>query len=280
VDAPGTDWVAIPNGLQGHLHYGPLDAKTLAAESANASAVSNELSSEQFTRSYRKGWGQRGTDVVLVQKVEEFAHPSGAADHLSRSKFADQADAAFKGLFATPGLDQGYGASFVQKDGWRSAGVVFTKGNLLFSVIGGSSRPVNTNLLLRQAIQQYIAAPDQTVIPATPPGAPAAPSVQLITLIAGGGALFLLVVSVGVGLAIWLPNRREEREKTLIGSLPTFSPDRRYWWDGGQWVDGTVVAPPMAPRSPDGAHWFDGATWRPVPAVSRALSWPPQMPGK
>ena len=280
IDAPTADWVPIPDGVQGPLTYGPLDAKALAAESGNATAVANELSREQFTRSYRKGWGLRGTDTVLLEKVEEFAHQSGAADHLIRAKYADQTDANFKGLFGTPGLDPAYGASFVQKDGWRSAGIVFTKGNLLFSVIGGSSKPVNTDLLLRQARQQDVAAPDQTVVPESAargsgggsgavklaPGI-SIPRSDLVALIAGGCAVLVLVLAVVVGLAIWLPHRRGKRERAraLTSRLPPFSADRRWWWDGARWQDGTMVAPPAAPRSPDGAHWFDGVGWRPVP---------------
>ena len=44
------------------------------------------------------------------------------------------------------------------------------------------------------------------------------------------------------------------------------SPDGRYWWDGAQWNDCTVVMPPRAQLSPDGTMWWDGARWRPRPA--------------
>jgi len=54
------------------------------------------------------------------------------------------------------------------------------------------------------------------------------------------------------------------------------SPDKRYWWDGREWVDATVRIPPQAQRSPDGRYWWDGASWREVPAVQPAA--PPPAP--
>jgi hypothetical protein len=47
------------------------------------------------------------------------------------------------------------------------------------------------------------------------------------------------------------------------------SDDRRWWWDGEQWVDSALRVPPGARRSDDDQHWWDGMSWRPVPAPER-----------
>jgi hypothetical protein len=54
----------------------------------------------------------------------------------------------------------------------------------------------------------------------------------------------------------------------LAPAVPTttqFSPDRRHWWDGQQWVDAGVRIPAGMLLSPDGSQWHDGESWRPVP---------------
>ncbi len=48
------------------------------------------------------------------------------------------------------------------------------------------------------------------------------------------------------------------------GSL-TWSEDRRYWWDGSNWVDAQTRLPPGAKYSDDQKQWWDGQAWRPVP---------------
>jgi hypothetical protein len=57
---------------------------------------------------------------------------------------------------------------------------------------------------------------------------------------------------------------------------PQLSPDKRYWWDGANWVDTNTRIPPGASVSPDGKYWWDGANWRNMPGAAQAT--PPAPP--
>lgn len=261
-------WVPIPSGVVDGYHYGPLDENTVVGEGPDRAGTLSELIGQQFTRGYRKGWRQRASNDVLLEEAEEFRHDGGAADHLARDKFADQTDSTFQGLFDTPGLDHAYGAQFVDNDGFQTVSVVFTKGNLIIYVIGGSYNLVNTDMVLNQARYVHLLAPAESTVPEdTLAGLPRSSlnsiphiSTSSAIEILGGSVLLGLVLVLVVGLAI----RRQQRAARSEG-MPTLSGDRRYWWDGRAWQDGTITAPPTAPRSTDGDHWFDGVQWRPVP---------------
>ena len=69
-----------------------------------------------------------------------------------------------------------------------------------------------------------------------------------------------------VVLIVLLRRRRPQQAYTPVASPRlNLSPDRRYWWDGQRWIDGSSASPPFAPRSADGGYWWDGWDWRPVP---------------
>ena len=57
-------------------------------------------------------------------------------------------------------------------------------------------------------------------------------------------------------------------------SSVSVSPDGRYWWDGGSWLDvATAGLPPGAERSPEGHHYLFAGKWYELPHPA-----PPQLP--
>lgn len=262
-DPPSADYVPVPEGLRGSAHFGSLDADTIASEGGNKAAILLEFSQQQFTRGYRKGWIQRGTQVVLVEQVEEFKRNAGAQDHLVVSKSADQTSRLFGGLFDTPGIAPAYGVRIISSSHFETDSVIFRKGNLLFGVGVGRQGEASTDMALSQARRQYDAAPGETIDQGRSDNANPVLSAFLPTLLLPAGALGVMLVALLVILPLTLRRRRPRPSD----QLPVFSADRRYWWDGTAWRDTTVSPPPTSPRSPDGAYWFDGVAWRPVPAA-------------
>jgi hypothetical protein len=45
----------------------------------------------------------------------------------------------------------------------------------------------------------------------------------------------------------------------------SWSPDRRWWWDGQSWRDAEKSMPATALLSADQKTWWDGEAWRAVP---------------
>ena len=52
------------------------------------------------------------------------------------------------------------------------------------------------------------------------------------------------------------------------GGTLNWSDDRRYWWNGTEWVDAQKATPPGVTYSDDQRQWWDGKTWRPVPGTA------------
>jgi hypothetical protein len=83
----------------------------------------------------------------------------------------------------------------------------------------------------------------------------------------------------GVGLLVYAIIYSMQSDKVVevrVGSEDQsdlrLSDDRRWWWDGEQWVDSALRVPPGARRSDDDQQWWDGVSWRPVPASERLWS--------
>lgn len=87
------------------------------------------------------------------------------------------------------------------------------------------------------------------------------------------GPFLIAVVCFSIAFAL---RNRDIKRAVLAGLAPTFltSPDRRWWWDGSQWVGVSAVDPPQALHSPDGNYWWSGEAWLPLPRR------PPKRPSR
>jgi hypothetical protein len=75
-------------------------------------------------------------------------------------------------------------------------------------------------------------------------------------------------IMLGLTCAGWLVALALALERKANRVPVPLSGDRRWWWDGSNWVDSTVTPPPMAARTPDGHWWWNGVEWRPAEAVA------------
>ena len=87
--------------------------------------------------------------------------------------------------------------------------------------------------------------------------------------------VFLVSPAAGaVGfLVAWICSNRDVK-RTIRGGLAAgywMSSDRRWWWDGTQWVDAFFRAPDSALRSPDEGYWWTGTQWIALPLTPRGV---------
>ena len=216
-----------------------------------------------FSEGYRKVW--LGSGQVITVVLERYDSVFWASFRLGQSKaagkaskqhdsFVDRRDFGSAGYETTDPTDA---------QGFQHDTIVFVDGQYLAVVRLAAQGPPSHQFLVEYTTRQVHALPN-------PEGANAALGGTVIL-----GSLAVLVVLVMLVLVtVLVARRRTPRAVTAgvggplaaasAGPLPTFSPDRRFWWDGGTWQDANTHVPPGATFAPDRLSWWDGVGWRAV----------------
>src|SRR5216684_1203035 len=230
---------------------GPFTAQEYAdfitANGLNGSGVVAALTLLGFKRGYARTWLERGRQRAMVERVFEFSAGSGAHSFYGQNKLGAQTSKSYKGDIDTSSVPKSFGVKVDESSTSEFIGV-FEKGNDFYEVL--------TTDLQAQILAQYRVAPDQTI-----------PKSQWTSSFTAGVANSPAFVTGAIlaGVVILALMRRGSRAQPVPVGL-SMSPDGAYWWDGMQWRDATLEAPPGAYRSPDGAFWWDGQAWRALPA--------------
>jgi hypothetical protein len=261
---PAASWIEV--GPATDVLVGAFTAKSYAAylraEGTSPGSTEFTMNLYGFTRGYGLEWEQRGSHDILDERVFEFRTDQGARSWYSLLKRVDQTAKEYTNDIPMPtSVPNSIGSAFKWPDGLEDT-VNFEKGNLVYVIDTGADSNDLSAMAVAQASAEYESAPAHTDVP---PGAGPAVNdlVHNVEIAAGALIVFLgLVAAIAVPL---VARRRRQAVWVAPGGL-TMSPDGAYWWDGGQWRDASVEAPPTAQRSDDGAYWWDGRTWRPAPA--------------
>jgi hypothetical protein len=270
---PAADYVeATPDAT---ILDGPFTAQEYAdfinANGLNGNGVVAAFAVYGFKRGYAGTWVERGRQRVLVERVFEFSAGSGAHSFFGNNKLGAQTSKIYTGDIDTSAVPKSFGVRADEK-GTSEFIALFEKGNDVYEVLMASQTEDLTPELQAQLLAQYRFAPDQTIpksqwTSSFTAGVSNSPAFVTGAILAG---VVILALMLGVVVLVIALVRRGSRAQPVPIGL-SLSPDGAYWWDGTQWRDATLEAPPGAHRSPDGAFWWDGQAWRALPA--------PRFPG-
>ena len=249
---------------------GPFTAQEYAdfitANGLNGSGVVAALTLLGFKRGYARTWLERGRQRAMVERVFEFSAGSGAHSFYGQNKLGAQTSKSYKGDIDTSSVPKSFGVKVDESSTNEFIGV-FEKGNDFYEVLMASLTEDLTTDLQAQILAQYRVAPDQTIpksqwTSSFTAGVANSPAFVTGAILAG---VVILALMLGVVLLVIVLVRRGSRAQPVPIGI-SMSPDGAWWWDGMQWRDATLEAPPGAHRSPDGAFWWDGQAWRALPA--------------
>lgn len=209
---------------------GQFDAKTYIDSFTDRDAQTRQsaldsLVREGFVSGYEREWYKVGGQDWLGELLLVFQNSTGAGSMAEGSKAGYAQDAGFKNFVTASAIPDAYALTEASL-GRQWTVVIFTKGNDLFAVVGGSSSDYTTASTLAQAGKQFQAAP--ATISVAGPSAPRVRSPLVIAGIVGAsaaaiGGLAAMILIV----ALWSRSRRPNTRQ--------ISPDGNYWWDGAAW---------------------------------------------
>jgi hypothetical protein len=274
--SPTSDLIAGPPSTAWQVF-----AADTGAKSATDLYGSSASSVRGFGDAYQKVWSRTGE--FLFDRVARFTTVLWAAFHFGGSKGAAQKNKSHTSYQSVSGFGTG-AYEFTDpadSNGYRWDTMVFTEGDYV-SLIALAVNDVTIShfIVLDQASRQLALLP-------FPTGEYSALGTSVLA-----GSVVVLLVLVGfllsAGIIVFVVVRRRRpvapaSAYAIAGVLPpgayqypavsaavavaapSFSSDRRFWWDGSIWQDTAARIPAGVPTSPDGTQWWDGAAWRPVP---------------
>jgi hypothetical protein len=242
---PGGSWQVFAEGT------GPRTKDELYGSKANT--VSG------FVDAYDKSWSHEPSEG-LVDLLERFSSVFWASLRLSESRTAAKKNKSHNSFTDVTGL--GTGAYEVtdpaDAEGFLTDTIVMTKGDYVSVIeLGAKSRPDHATLM-DQARRQVALIP----IPKGEYSAIGQGIISGVLWVAIGAGV--LTIIVGAIVMIIVLRRRRPVPQPAFAPV-SFSPDRRYWWDGMSWQDTAARMPPGVQMSLTGTHWWDGISWRPRP---------------
>ena len=236
------------------------------------------LKEDGFVQGFGRAWIDRAAGRLLLELVIAFQGGAGAKKWVPEAGALAKDSQYFTRDVAVTGIDVQYGAHFANPSGPAYVDEIgFVKGNDFFLVQMYSEKDDLGDTAVKQARQQYDAAPASTIPTASWPenasnagargiSAPSFPATVVIIAVVAGIVL-LAVILLGV-LLITRARRRAVTTTAAPSDGLQMSPDGSYWWDGQTWREAAREVPPSAMRSADGAYWWDGQKWREVRATS------------
>jgi pyruvate/2-oxoglutarate dehydrogenase complex dihydrolipoamide acyltransferase (E2) component len=279
--------IAPPSGF-GRISDPPFNGRFNAkaytdSYGTKAAEADRVLTSDGFVDGYGLAWLQPSAGHALIEFVIAFQGGSGAKKWLLYEEAADHNNAGYLHSDTISGIDPYYGVHLKSGSSILD-GFSFVKGNDMIGVGFISARDDVLSLATAQTKKQYAAAPAETIPPAqwpeNAPTAPGAASSALGGLAAKALGVALVLAIIGVVLGLIVRSRRRvvapaaPAASTVAAAVTPaapagapleLSPDGTYWWNGLEWKDTELEAPPNAQRSDDGSYWWDGTKWRTVP---------------
>jgi hypothetical protein len=215
-------------------------------------------SAQGFVDAYQKTWTLDQPSEGLVDRLEHYSSTFWASFWLGDSRSAANRNKKHTSVSDVPGL--GTSAYEVidpaDAEGFLGYTLVFTQGDYLSVVAMAAKVTPDKATVMDQARRQAANIPVPTA-EYDAFGHGILTTIVVIAIVAG-------VLSIVVSVIVLVVVLRRRRTRLAPAGL-TFSPDRRYWWDGLAWQDAGMRMPPGAPLSPDASHWWDGTAWRPRP---------------
>ena len=139
-----------------------------------------------FIAGYGREWYLPGTGNLLSEIVLAFANSSGAAAATAESKVNYSASKAITTFIDPAGVPNAFALTYRGADRFEWTIVIFTKGNDVFGVTGGSDSDYLTGDVEAQARRAFAFAPADTLTASKPAATPGfAVSLVLVTAVIG-----------------------------------------------------------------------------------------------